>query len=77
MPLANHAILWFKLPHPLPTGTPALTSRTMKEEEMKQVAAFIGEGVRVAIEAKADLAAKAALEVEGEKPPASMTNLKV
>lgn len=44
---------------------------------MKQVAAFIDEGVRISLEAKADLAAKAALEAGGEKPPTTMTNLKV
>ncbi len=60
-----------------PSGTPALTSRAMKEPEMRQVAEFIDEGVRVALKANADLATKAAQEREGGKPPTTMTNLKV
>lgn len=33
-------------------GTPALTSRNMKEDEFHQVAAFIDEGIQLSIEAK-------------------------
>ncbi len=41
---------------------------------MRQVAAFIDEGVRIAVEAKADLAAMAALEAGGKKPPTTVTS---
>ena len=37
------------------SGTPALTSRTMKEADMDQVAAFIDEGVQIAAEVKAEV----------------------
>ena len=37
------------------TGTPALTSRAMKEEEMRRVAGFIDEGVQIAKQAKTDM----------------------
>ncbi len=38
---------------------------------MRQVAVFIDEGVRIALEAKADLATMAALEAGGKKPPST------
>ncbi len=44
---------------------------------MRQVAAFIDEGVGIALGAKADLATNAAEKAEGGKPPIAMTNLKV
>ena len=36
-------------------GTPALTSRQMKEAEMEQVAAFLDKGVELAAEIKATI----------------------
>lgn len=42
-------------PGGLRLGTPALTSRTMKEDEMRQVAGFIDEGVQIAKQAKTDI----------------------
>lgn len=39
----------------LPVGTPAVTSRLMKEAEMQQVAIFLDEGVEIAATIKASL----------------------
>ena len=43
----------------LPTGTPALTTRGMKEADMDQVAGFIHEGIQIAVDANNTLAAQA------------------
>ncbi len=40
---------------PIPAGTPALTSRQMKEAEMKATAEFLDEGVELAAAVKASL----------------------
>ena len=44
---------------------------------MKQVAAFIDEGVKISMEAKADLAAQAASSEASGRTTSSATNLKV
>ena len=59
------------IPHPLPTGTPALTTRNMKEADMDKVAKFIHEGIQIAVDANTTLAAQA-----GSKGKAA-TNSKV
>ena len=41
------------VPGGLRLGTPALTTRNFKEEDMRQVAGLIDEGVQIALQAKA------------------------
>ena len=49
------------------TGTPALTSREMKEEDISQVTEFLHQGIQLAHQAKADheAAVKAAASTDG------------
>ena len=42
-------------PPPFPPGTPALTSRNMKDEEMVKVADYIDLGMQVAFEMKDEM----------------------
>ena len=51
--LPSPSLLLSLTPHPL--GTPALTSRNMKDEEMEKVAEFIDLGMQIAFEMKDEM----------------------
>ena len=45
-------LFWFMYPCYVCLGSPALTSRGMKEAEMHQVAEFMDQGIKLTIEAQ-------------------------
>ena len=60
-------------PPPLPPGTPALTSRGMKEEDIGQVTQFLHEGILLTQQAKTDHETSVKTAVSGTDTPAKPT----
>lgn len=56
-----------------PTGTPALTSRGMKEEDIGQVTQFLHEGILLTQQAKTDHEASVKTAASGTDTPAKPT----